>query len=117
VLEKPPAMWRSHCPIKFYGNSKITLFSKGPYPSYDPGTMKFSKESPKNPADNLIARHIDLTEDRADDLEFLRGLYPDLNNDKLLEVKERLDGYFEVVLQVFLEKYPKGSIDDSLKSS
>jgi hypothetical protein len=66
-----------------------------------------------NSGDHLIA---DLATEAAD-LEFLRCLYPELNNDKLLEAKERLDGYFEVVLQVFLDKYSESSIDDILKSS
>lgn len=79
--------------------------------------MKYFKELPHNSGDYLTAQPLGLAEDQAEDVEFLRGLYPGLNNDKLLEVRERLDGYFEVVLQVFLEKYPKGSIDDSLKSS
>lgn len=79
--------------------------------------MHYSKGLFQHSQSRLIAWRFVSTRDQANDLEFLRGLYPELNNDKLLEVKERLDGYFEVVLQVFLEKYPKGSIDDSPKSS
>jgi hypothetical protein len=56
-------------------------------------------------------RDFDLVDD-AEDLDFLRGVYPKLSNDQLLELKERLDGYFEVALEVFLESHPGGTVDD-----
>jgi hypothetical protein len=43
--------------------------------------------------------------------DLLRSLYPELTNDQLLEVKERLDGYFEVVFETFLDRHSKGDID------
>jgi hypothetical protein len=60
-------------------------------------------------------RDFDLV-DNAEDLDFLRGLYPKLSTDQLLELKERLDGYFEVALEASLERYPKDSVDDSKMS-
>jgi hypothetical protein len=56
-------------------------------------------------------------EQQTSELSLLRSLYPELNNDQLLEVKERLDGYFEVVLETFLEKYSKPRIDDTSRAS
>jgi hypothetical protein len=56
-------------------------------------------------------RDFDLV-DNAEDLDFLRGVYPKLSNDQLLELKERLDGYFEVALEVFIESHPRGTVDD-----
>jgi hypothetical protein len=38
-----------------------------------------------------------------DGLAVLKELYPELTADQLLETKERLDGYFNVVLKIFLE--------------
>jgi len=42
--------------------------------------------------------------DNEKELELLKSLYPELTPDQLLEVKERLDGYFEVALQIFLRQ-------------
>jgi hypothetical protein len=73
--------------------------------------MKPPNKSCQNPRDSLRSRHFDLATHHAEDLQFLRGLYPELNDDRLLELKERLDGYFDVVLETFLEKYSKDNID------
>lgn len=53
----------------------------------------------------------------AEELEFLHGLYPELNTAQLLEVKERLDGYFDVILETFLESYANRSVDDDAVNS
>ena len=61
-------------------------------------------------------RDFDLV-DNAETLDFLRSLYPSLTNDQLLELKERLDGYFEVALESFLELHPRDGIDDDSAAS
>jgi hypothetical protein len=66
--------------------------------------------------DNNPRLNFDL-EDETGDLDFLRGLYPGLTNDRLLEVKERLDGYFDIALEAFLEKTKQSSVDDLQQSS
>ena len=43
-----------------------------------------------------------------DGLAILKELYPELTADQLLETKERLDGYFNVVLKIFLERKKSG---------
>lgn len=63
--------------------------------------------SPGNPDGDF-----DLDEDEISDLDFLRGLYPRLTNDQILELKERLDGYFDVALKIFLRKQNKTHIDE-----
>ncbi len=66
----------------------------------------------------MIDPIIKMTEEQhASELSLLRSLYPTLNNDQLLEIKERLDGYFEVVFETFLEKHSKENVDGALKSS
>lgn len=51
-------------------------------------------------------------EPNVDALDLLREIYPELNHDQLIEAKERLDGYFDVVLETFLESGAKANIDD-----
>jgi hypothetical protein len=65
----------------------------------------------KNPG-----RHFDLA-DETKELELLRSLYPELSNDELLAVKERLDGYFEVVLSLFLKRFSNKNIDQPAEDS
>ena len=55
-------------------------------------------------------------EQHASELALLRSLYPALTSDQLLEAKERLDGYFEVVFETFLDRCSKGDIDRDLKA-
>ena len=62
------------------------------------------------------AHDFDSSED-PDDIGFLRRLYPMLSNDRLLETKERLDGYFGVALEAFLERLGEGNIDDDKMNS
>jgi hypothetical protein len=38
------------------------------------------------------------------ELELLKTLYPGLPPEQLLDVKERLDGYFEIVLETYQER-------------
>lgn len=40
-------------------------------------------------------------------LKLLRELYPEIPEEQLWDVKERLDAYFEVVLKIFLEQQKK----------
>src|SRR6478752_8141269 len=47
-------------------------------------------------------KDFDLEKDETGDLDFLRGLYPGFTNDEILELKERLDGYFDIALKVFM---------------
>ena len=79
--------------------------------------MNNSKRSPANFKNQRTDEQIESLPHHSEKLELLRKLYPELNNDQLLEVKERLDGYFEVVLEVFLAKSSKDSIDGSVKAS
>jgi hypothetical protein len=55
-------------------------------------------------------------EQYASELALLRSLYPALTNDQLLEAKERLDGYFQVVFETFLDRYSECDIDDDLRA-
>lgn len=63
-----------------------------------------------------LARYFDAATE-ASELNLLRDLYPELNSDQLLEAKERLDGYFEVALEVFLQRFSKDKIDDAPENS
>lgn len=70
------------------------------------------QENIQFPAIQKPDRDFDLDEDEISDLDFLRGLYPELTSDQLLEVKERLDGYFDIALETFLEKQRQSSVDE-----
>jgi hypothetical protein len=99
-----------------WGN-KFTLFRTSQFSCHDARIMKYSKQFWADLKNRQAAEQIDSLQQHSEKLELLRRLYPELNNDQLLEVKERLDGYFEVVLEVFLAKSSQNSIDGSVEPS
>jgi hypothetical protein len=51
--------------------------------------------------------HITASDTDSEEIAILKDLYPELSHDKLLETKERLDGYFEVVLSILSRNHPQ----------
>lgn len=68
----------------------------------------FNTNDKSHKTGNKLTRPFDLAVENQE-LELLRTLYPELSSDQLLAVKERLDGYFAVVLEVLAERFPSGN--------
>jgi hypothetical protein len=54
--------------------------------------------------------HIKSLDNNSEEIAILRDLYPELNPDQLLEAKERLDGYFEVVISILKRSHPEDQL-------
>ena len=59
--------------------------------------------------------HTETLNDNSDEIAILRDLYPELDSDQLLETKERLDGYFEVVLSILKRSHPEEQLTHGIQ--